>query len=201
MDNQAKQIIITLPNYEHQQFECEDFLNECLHSPEWIGEPKKWQIKDIQCSTNKRGGTITAFIENHEWQTPRLTSITCKDLGEAINDSVEFPIKVSALYGLEGRVRNPIEYRHHTLEQMKDSVVFRFSDVFGMGSNTAKHLLEHLGYVDGKYVDEERDDNVRRDSMPVAITFDDITEIYPITEIRKEGNHFLLIYNTDFPVE
>lgn len=202
MNDQPKQIIITLPNYEYQQLGCEDFLNESPHSPEWIGDPEKWKIKDIQCSTNERGKTIiTAFIENHEWQTPKLTSVTGKELYEAIKDCPELLIKVSPLFGLEGRARCPIEYRNGAVMAKAGHLILQSTVFMGCKQHNIAQFLEDIGYYKREDSSISSAGNILCSDKPLAITFYGESGIYPITEIRKKDKHILLIFNTDFPIE
>lgn len=192
-----QQLVISIRPYLNQEMECKDFLAESNHSPEWIGDPQEWEIKNLYFFLDKQGSSvITALLENKNWQAPNVKAITGDELYAIIHNYPALPVAISQVRGLNNHI-SPIRYRFHTLS-ISDHNILKFSDFIGVRENIGSQLMEDVGYTFDNDTWQYDEDGERIAKLPLAIEFEgDPAIVCPVTGIQVQNDAIILLYNHD----
>ncbi len=193
-----QQLVISIRHHLNQEMECKDFLAESKHSPEWIGDPKEWEIKNLYFYLGKHDApVITALLENKNWQEPNVKAITGEELFAIIHNYPTLPVAISQVRGLNKHI-SPTKCRFHTLS-ISDHNIFKFSDFIGVRENIGAQLMEDVGYIFDNDTWQYDEDGERIAKLPLAIESEDGV-VCPVTGIQVNNDAIILLYNHDINI-
>lgn len=104
-----RQILLTIKNPGIQQ-EVKDFLAECFHSPQWIGDTKDWEIRSfyfresISSVGKRKDRFITALLESESAGNVVAIPLTVGQIYDALSFNRNLNLSVGYRKGLRGRI-------------------------------------------------------------------------------------------------
>lgn len=197
-----EQLIISLScSHAINELERKDFLAESEHSPQWLGNYRDWEIRDMSLILDKNGKIVmTALLENKSWTAPEIPPITGEKLFDIIKRYPGDKVKVGFRKGIYGELfeKEYAGYERMFLDDNGYNTLLCNTSSF-RPNNKCLNLYEHIGFTmenEDRVVTNEQAEKERAE-MPLAIRIPGQDYAHPVSEVIYGSDSVTLIYVQD----